>query len=140
MPTKPWGQHLIINGRGDKDSLPFVNDGDNLIAYAKELIPAIDMIAYGEPQIEYFAEGTASEGYTLIQLIETSNIAGHFNSTGEEAGDFYMDIFSCKTFDVDTALDVTQKYFNPVSIDYYNLLRSARMTCRGPVPQTRSCR
>ena len=43
-------------------------------------------------------------GYSLVQLIETSAITGHFC---DASGDAYLDIFSCKDFDPATAIGGT---------------------------------
>jgi S-adenosylmethionine/arginine decarboxylase-like enzyme len=71
------------------------------------------MKAYGKPRIQHFGEGNKS-GYTLVQLIETSNITGHFC---DESGDAYLDIFSCKHFCEHTASKTIQKWFEPSQID-----------------------
>ena len=72
------------------------------------------MKAYGEPIIEHFAthEEKAS-GFSLVQLIETSAITGHFCDIN---GDFYLDIFSCKSFSVDIAKEIVYSYFKPKEI------------------------
>ena len=69
------------------------------------------MVAYGEPLVKHFGEGNKS-GYTLVQLIETSNICAHFV---EETDDIYLDVFSCKKFDPDTVERVVKRYFNPAT-------------------------
>jgi S-adenosylmethionine/arginine decarboxylase-like enzyme len=67
------------------------------------------MVPFGEPQIQYFGTGNKA-GYTLVQLIETSNICAHFC---EETNDMYLDVFSCKPFNPDTVEDVVSQYFSP---------------------------
>jgi S-adenosylmethionine/arginine decarboxylase-like enzyme len=79
------------------------------------------MKAYGSPIIKLFGEGNKS-GYTLVQLIETSNITGHFC---DESGDAYLDIFSCKYFCEYTAQETIQKWFAPNHIDIKLLERDA---------------
>ena len=65
------------------------------------------MVAYGEPQVVHFGSGNKT-GYTLVQLIETSNICCHFV---EENNSFYLDVFSCKPFEPQDVLDTVTKYF-----------------------------
>ncbi len=107
-----WGQHLVLDLAGcPRDRL--VN-ADNLRAWVKDLIDAIKMKAYGEPQLEHFATHSFdAAGYTLLQLIETSNICAHF---AENLGQVYIDIFSCKRFDNDIAVQVCRKYFAPETV------------------------
>ena len=63
--------------RGGK--IAAVTSRDRIAAFIEELVPAIGMKAYGEPQIVHFAEhNPEAAGYTLIQLIETSSITAHF--------------------------------------------------------------
>jgi S-adenosylmethionine/arginine decarboxylase-like enzyme len=116
-----WGfesTHDCLNG--DKS---LITSKDNIIAFTKALVEAIDMKAYGEPLVVYFAEHDASKaGYSLVQLIETSSITGHFvDSTGE----FYLNIFSCKNFDATVVNAVIQRYFKPENIKTKFYLRKA---------------
>lgn len=67
------------------------------------------MIPYGEPSVQHFGEGNKS-GYTLVQLIQTSNICAHFV---EETNDIYLDVFSCKDFDPKVVERVASLYFAP---------------------------
>lgn len=73
------------------------------------------------PKIVMFGSGN-KKGYTLVQLIETSNITAHFV---EETNDIYLDIFSCKEFDKDIALSLFKKYFKPTYINYKFIKRQA---------------
>ncbi len=50
------------------------------------------MGSYEEPVLEHFATHDLSKaGYSLVQLIETSPITGHFV---DKNGDAYLDVFS----------------------------------------------
>jgi S-adenosylmethionine/arginine decarboxylase-like enzyme len=75
------------------------------------------MVAFGEPQLVHFADYTEKAGWTVIQLIETSSIVGHFL---DESGDLYLDVFSCKSFDGNTVRELIKEYFNPNNI--YSIL------------------
>ena len=76
-----WGYHLSLDCyAGDKD---LVTSSTNIAAFAKALVQRIDMKAYGEPQVIHFGEDD-KQGYTLVQLIETSNICAHFCDRSEE--------------------------------------------------------
>jgi S-adenosylmethionine/arginine decarboxylase-like enzyme len=79
------------------------------------------MVAYGDPVIEHFATHShEAAGYTLLQMIETSNIAAHF---AENIGQVYIDVFSCKAFDVEAALGICKKYFKPTQANIHNMDR-----------------
>lgn len=103
-----WGYHLRADISGCNKN---ISDGDKITAFSKSLVKAIDMTAYGEPQVIHFGKHNPKvAGYTLIQLIETSNIAAHFC---DASGEGYIDIFSCKPFGIEDAMDVIEEFFGP---------------------------
>ena len=93
----------------------------NIAAFTHRLVRDIDMVAYGKPIIVRFGSGDKA-GFTLVQLIETSNIAAHFC---EESNDAYLDVFSCKPFDPRTVKRVAQAHFTPAASSYRLVRRDA---------------
>ena len=117
--TDYWGYHLIFDASGcDHDA---ITSYENVHNFAKQLVNDIDMVAYGEPQIVDFGSGNKA-GFTLVQLIETSNICAHFV---EETNDMYLDVFSCKHFDSAVVKNTIEEYFSPHKIDEMFLTRQA---------------
>jgi S-adenosylmethionine decarboxylase len=118
-----WGFHLVLDCKGcDVES---INSYDNIYNFTKQLVNDIDMVAYGEPQIVNFGSGNKA-GYTLVQLIETSNICAHFvpdDGAGDSA--MYLDVFSCKPYDNDIVMGLVDKYFKPETIRPSYLTRQA---------------
>jgi len=114
-----WGYHLTINA-GDC-SRAAVTDAVHIADFARALVKAIDMVAYGEPQIVHFGDDNKA-GYTLIQLIETSNIAAHFC---DSTGDIYLDVFSCRPYDIEVAKDLFCEYFKPARLNSNFFTRQA---------------
>lgn len=116
-----WGYHAMFDCAScDKDK---VTDRENIYNFIKELVPAIDMVAFGEPMIEHFATHAEDKaGWSFVQMIETSSITGHLV---DHNGDAYIDIFSCKTVDVNVAEEIICKYFNPQKVRTYFITRSA---------------
>jgi S-adenosylmethionine/arginine decarboxylase-like enzyme len=116
-----WGQHLIIDlAGGNRDA---IRSGETIGRFARELVAAIHMKAYGEPILAHFAEHLPkAAGWTLVQLIETSAITGHFC---DYSGDAYLDVFSCQEFDVQTVLDLVEETFQPEHMHTTVLLREA---------------
>ncbi len=90
-----------------------IKSRDQIYNFVKELVKEIDMTAHGEPIIEYLLPGDPKQGYSMMQLITTSNICAHFIEPDSTA---YLDVFSCKEFDIKTAEDVFKKYFEPKKI------------------------
>ena len=105
-----WGKSAMFNLY---KCSPFnIRSPARIADFAKTLVKAIDMTAYGPPQIIHFGTGSRA-GYSLIQLIETSNITAHF---AEEDNKAFIDIFSCKDFDVKIAEEVINNFFHPHNI------------------------
>ena len=120
-----WGYHLILDAAGC--DLASISDGENIKAFARELVVAIDMVPFGEPQAVHFGTGNKA-GYTLVQLIETSNICAHFV---EEHSHFYLDVFSCKDFNPETVIDVAKKYFKCTHFKTAFIERQAPLNTEG---------
>ena len=105
----PWGWHLIVDAADCDRSL--ITMKTHIENFAKTMVKEIDMVAYGDPIIEHFADHDEDKaGFTLVQLIETSNITAHFCN---KSGDAYIDVFSCKPFSSMVAMDVIQNFFHP---------------------------
>lgn len=114
-----WGYHLLINAAGcDHDA---IRSKDTIEEFCKQLVKGIDMVAYGPPQIVRFGT-SVQKGYTLVQLIETSNITAHFS---EESNEVYLDVFSCKTFKKQDAISIFKQYFKPTKMTTEFLIRQA---------------
>lgn len=107
-----WGKHLILDVK--ECDIGAVTNRNTLNAWVTTLVDRIGMKAYGQPQIEHFAaHDPETAGFTLIQLIETSAITGHFV---DKNGDAYIDIFSCKEFDTKLVVTTVEEFFCPISI------------------------
>lgn len=107
-----WGHHLILDCKSCE--IASITSRETLTEFVKTLVDEIDMKAYGEPLLEHFAtHEPEAAGYTLVQLIETSAITGHFV---DKNGDAYIDIFSCKEFDPNLAMKIVERFLNPEKI------------------------
>ena len=114
-----WGYHLMLDCSGCEG----ITDTDNIRAFVKKLVADIDMVAVGEPWIERTAIGMPDkEGFSMYQLIVTSNISAHFI---DESRHIYLDVFSCKEFDIETVKSVVTTYFNPTKMKVNFVTRNA---------------
>lgn len=110
MAATPWGWELVLDcSNCAPDS---IRSKENVENFARELVKRIDMVPFGDPQVIHFGEGN-KEGFTLIQLIQTSNISGHFANDTNAA---YLNVFSCKDFDPETVRVCVMKFFAPEEI------------------------
>lgn len=67
--------------------------------------------------------GTGNKkGYTLVQLIETSNIVAHFV---EEDNSMFLDVFSCLEFKPPEVVEMVNHYFSPMGMEQDFLKRRA---------------
>jgi S-adenosylmethionine/arginine decarboxylase-like enzyme len=116
-----WGKHLIIDmTAGEIDR---VRSAAHISRFVETLVETIGMKADGAPLLEHFAEHVPdAAGYSLVQLIETSAITGHFC---DRSGDAYIDIFSCKDFQAELAVEVVRAAFRPQHINFMTLARQA---------------
>ena len=115
---RPFGYHTIIDLK--KCDKALVSDKESIRKYVVKLCDIIRMDRYGEAQIVKFGEDPRLAGYSLTQLITTSNISGHFvDATGEA----YIDIFSCKDYDGKLAATFTKEYFNSEDYTYQIITR-----------------
>lgn len=116
-----WGFHMMVDAA--KCNPESIRNVPHIKRFARELTKAINMVPYGEPRVVHFGKGKKA-GYTLTQLIETSNITVHFV---EATNDMYFDLFSCKEFDRDTVKSLIQLYFQPTTMHQRFLYRDAKM-------------
>jgi S-adenosylmethionine/arginine decarboxylase-like enzyme len=102
-----FGMELVLDVADcDPDA---IRSAERIGRYARELCRLIGMTPYGEPFVVWFGEaGTQTGGYSLVQLIETSSITGHFSEATNRA---YLNVFSCKRFDPATVTEFTRRFF-----------------------------
>jgi S-adenosylmethionine/arginine decarboxylase-like enzyme len=121
----PWGVELVIDLDGcDRER---ISNRRVIRRFAKALVEEIGMRRYGQPVCKRFAlDNPEAAGYSLVQLITTSSITAHF---AENTGRAFINVFSCKNFDVDAAAQFIAAYFRA---DRY----TAQVLHRGPNPAT----
>ncbi len=119
IPLRTWGKQLMIDAEGAPAHT--IRNPSNIHDFNKALVKRIDMVAYGTPQIVRFGSGNKA-GYTLVQLIETSNICAHFV---EENNSMYLDVFSCKDFDPSIVKDTVIEYFDAQKFSTRVFMRNA---------------
>ena len=90
-------------------NLETIRSKEKLQEYTRELCQVIGMTPYGAPFAERFGLNEAkTAGYSIVQLIETSSITGHFS---EEWNSAYINIFSCKEFNPKQAAEFSKDFF-----------------------------
>lgn len=102
---KMKGQSTLITVYGCDENL--VRDKEYLAKFGKALCDVIRMKPFGDPLVHRFGKGKL-EGYSMVQLIETSNITVHLDEFENKA---FVDIFSCRPFISEKAADFSRDYF-----------------------------
>jgi len=115
---KPWGISTHIDLYQCDEAT--VKSKEDISRFVLELCDLIKVKAWGDMQIEHFGDSEEIAGYSVVQLIETSCITGHFVDSNNSA---YIDIFSCKAYDVQMAVQFTKDFFQAKKIEYKMLKR-----------------
>jgi S-adenosylmethionine/arginine decarboxylase-like enzyme len=112
----PWGYSTSLDLKKCNYK---IKDKADIKDYVLQLCDIIDMKRFGPCHIHKFGTDN-KEGYSMVQLIETSNITGHFTEQDNSA---YIDIFSCKEYDVLELERFTKKFFDAQSFVSNTILR-----------------
>lgn len=115
-----FGWELILN-LYDCD-LSRISSKKKIKEYVDKLCKLIGMKQFGKTWIPYFGHKKPhTKGYSLVQLIETSSITGHFSEAKKSA---YINIFSCKVYDHKKAKEFTAKFFGAKKVKNTLLTRA----------------
>ncbi len=107
MKKKTYGYELIIDLY--ECEVDIISSKKRLQEYIDKLCKLIKMKKFGNTLIPYFGDNAAyTKGYSLVQLIETSSVTGHFSDLWKTA---YINIFSCLKYDTDKAAKFTKEFF-----------------------------
>ena len=85
-----------------------IRSADAIRRFVVELCDLIEMKRFGETQVVHFGEDERVAGYSMVQLIETSLISGHFANLTNAV---YLDVFSCKPYLPETVQSFAQRFF-----------------------------
>lgn len=120
MEKNYWGYHLILNM---SDCNPQkIRSEIHIRDFVVQLCDLIEMKRFGGPIVVHFGDSEEVSGYSLVQLIETSNVCGHFVN---KTNDVYLDIFSCKQFNREIAEKFCNEFFEAKSFNSTYMERQA---------------
>lgn len=104
---KAWGKEAQIDLY---ECTPYkIRDAKIIEDFVVKLCDLIEMKRFGDPVIIHFGEEERVAGFSMFQLIETSNVSAHF---ANETNNIYLNVFSCKTFDAQTVADFALEFFD----------------------------
>lgn len=117
---RKWGMCVLINVFGCNPD--HIRNPELIKEYVLKICDLIDMKRYGEPVIKRFGNGD-KEGYSFVQLIETSTVIGHF---AEDTNTAYIDIFSCKEYGPNLAAVFTASFFGSDEYSFDVIFRESQ--------------
>ena len=106
MADKYWGLEASVDLYGCNPET--IRSEEKIKEFVIELCDLILMKRFGEPVIVKFGEDPRVTGYSMFQLIETSNVSAHF---AEATNAVYLNVFSCKMFDPVIVEDFARRFF-----------------------------
>ena len=89
-------------------------------SYVKQLCELIEAKRFGETTLVHFGEDERIAGYSMVQLIETSLISGHFVNA---VNNIYIDVFSCKSYDPAVVAAFTSAFFEAEKVTAKVIMR-----------------
>ncbi len=115
---KAWGLSTAIDLHDcDPDLL---KNSEAIRDFTAKICKIIDAKPWGPCQIHNFGNNPDVFGYSMVQLVETSLVSGHFaNKTNR----IFLDIFSCKYYDPIKAMQFSKKFFKAKDATYKSTLR-----------------
>lgn len=85
-----------------------IRSAEKIKQFVYELVELIQMKRFGDCIVVNFGEDEKVAGFSMIQLIETSLISGHFANLTNTV---YLDVFSCKYYEPKIVAEFAKKFF-----------------------------
>jgi S-adenosylmethionine/arginine decarboxylase-like enzyme len=101
-----WGLLSSLDAKNCNGEI--IRSAEAIKEYTIKLCDLIGMKRFQDSIVVNFGEDEKVAGYSLVQLIETSLVSGHFANLTNAA---YIDIFSCKIYDPYLAAEFTREFF-----------------------------
>jgi S-adenosylmethionine/arginine decarboxylase-like enzyme len=115
--SKAWGLSTAIDMHDCDPNL--LKDSEAIREYAAKVCEVIESKPWGPCHIQHFGTNEVA-GYSMMQLVETSLVSGHFvNKTNR----IFLDIFTCKYYDPTKAVELSKQFFKAKDVTYTCLLR-----------------
>ncbi|MFT3933912.1 MAG: S-adenosylmethionine decarboxylase [Chitinophagaceae bacterium] len=116
--NESWGLSTAIDLHACNPA--FIRSAEKIKEFTIQLCDLIKVKRFGECIVVHFGEHEQIAGYSLVQLIETSLVSGHFANLTNHA---YIDIFSCKYYDPELAINFCKTFFEAENVQFNYILR-----------------
>jgi hypothetical protein len=113
-----WGLALAVDLEGCSPAA--IRSQSGIAQFATLLCELIEVKRFGPATVVRFGENPRVSGYSLVQLIETSLVSGHFAEATDSA---YIDVFSCKPFPPQSVTEFCTRWFEATTTTTSLILR-----------------
>ena len=122
-----FGREIIVDLKGcDYEKL---NSPEEIKRFAGELCKVINMVPFGKPWVPDFGHAKSrTAGPSLVQLIETSSITGHY---GVHWLRLCLNVFTCSTLEALKAVKFSMNFFGAKHAEW-ELRRRGTLTSQMP--------
>jgi S-adenosylmethionine/arginine decarboxylase-like enzyme len=116
--SKAWGLSTAVDLHDcDPDLL---RNAEAIKEYAKKVCVIIESKPWGPCHVQHFGTSPEVAGYSMMQLVETSLVSGHFaNKTNR----IFLDIFTCKYYDAIKVVEFSKEFFKAKDASFRCVLR-----------------
>ena len=97
-----------------------IRDASAIREFVVQLCDLIEMKRFGETVVVHFGEDEEVAGFSMLQLIETSLISGHF---ANQTNNVYLDVFSCKFYEPNVVASFAKSFFGGADFALHVALR-----------------
>jgi S-adenosylmethionine decarboxylase len=117
--SRAWGLSTSIDLYGCDPSV--IQSREHIVRFTHQLCELLGVKRFGDTQVVRFGDDPRIHGYSMVQLIETSLVSGHF---AEESNAAYLDVFSCRWYDSAAAAEFAREFFRADLVQVHLCQRS----------------
>jgi S-adenosylmethionine/arginine decarboxylase-like enzyme len=104
--NKSWGISASVDLHSCKPES--IRDAEKINEFVVKICDLIKVNRFGECTVVDFGTSEEVQGFSIVQLIDTSLVSGHF---ANKTNNVYLDIFSCKYFNPKEVAEFCKDFF-----------------------------
>jgi S-adenosylmethionine decarboxylase len=99
----------------------YIRNAEKIKEFVYKLCDLIQTERFGDCVVVDFGKDPRVTGFSMMQLVETSLISGHFGMP--ENPYVYLDVFSCKYYDPQVVVAFAAEFFQAKDYNFYYKIR-----------------
>jgi len=115
---RAWGLTAAINLHHCNPE--YIRSAEKIKEFVFKLSDILKVKRFGECVVVDFGQDPRVSGFSMMQLIETSLISGHFVN---QTNTIYLDIFACQYFNPKIAIEFSVNFFQARDYTFYYKIR-----------------